>query len=260
MQHFVFLECKGSVDIKVSSVEGGVLLRSEKPFLCETEGRKIIVRSKSESSTGSTMIMSGGDVTISGPTVTGIGSIMAGGNVTISDCSSTTYRTSPQGCTTMMQSTTRDGRTQRVVIVDGVDVSNEVRQADDCKREYTLFGDVTLSKISVSDSSKCQVLDHALLNTNCVGLDASDSAVLCLPPCEIGKMNIFTSSSAIISGHVTVRRLLVRSSGTGGVSDFYATEYAELKADGCASITVRVSTQANVDRSASGCAKIVVLK
>lgn len=249
MQRFTSLECGGVVEITVSEVVegGGVRLSSAEPFLCETDGGKIVVRGR--------------------PGFTG-GITMTNGNITINGCSNN-YNSfnNINGCTFI-----QSGRGTQRIIIDGVDVTSDVRQAvekkkgaateetDDCKREYMLLGTVALAEISVSGSSQCVLQDHALLDTDSVELEASGSASLWLPPGKIDRLDISASGCGKISGDVTARRLIVKSSGTASVSKFYATESAKLKASGCASITVGASTLASVDRTKSGCANIVVCK
>lgn len=250
MQRFTSLECSGVVDITVLAVEGGVHLESAESFLCETDGNKIVVRSR--------------------PGLSPVGITMTNGCISIGNCSNihNSFNTI-NGCTFIQSN--KGGSTQRIII-DGVDVTSEVRQVvekkkgstleevDDCKREYTLFGAVALTEISMYGSSRCVIQDVVLLDTDSVELDASGSTTLCLPPCKIERLDISVGGCAKISGDVTVGRLLVKSSGTSSVSNFYVTKSAKLKASGCASIVVGASAEASVDRSKSGCANIVVTK
>jgi hypothetical protein len=251
MQRFTSLECNGVVDITVSAVEGGVFISSADPFLCETEGNKIIARS-------SLVSMGGGGIT------------MTNGNISINGCSNNYNCFNSINGYTFIQSNKGSG-TQRIII-DGVDVTTEVRQVvekkkgtvtdeeDDSKREYTLLGAVALSEISVSGSSQCLVQDHALLDADAMELYASGISGLFLTSCKIDRLDIVASGCSKISGDVTVRRLLAKSSGTASVSKFYATESAKLKANVRASIVVGASSLASVDRDKSGCANIIVSK
>lgn len=244
MQKFSSLECRDAVHVTVSIIAGGIKLCSAEPFLCETDSTKITLRSHPSSNMGS-IVVNDGNVTISG----------------VSYCSNSKNRS------TFIQNINTGGNAR--IIIDGYDVSNEVREAiekkkgtttqeKDCgQREYVLYDNVTLDEISVSGSSQCVIQDKELLNVNHVRLSSSGSGCITLPSCKIVLLDISASGSSNIYGTTTTEILVAHCSGTARIYNFYAAKSAKMHASGCSSILIDIGKDTNISRSKSGSAQIV---
>lgn len=244
-QRYTSLMCSGSVDLTIEACDDGLTLRAPESFECTTNDTGITVRSRS--------------------TV----SFCNGGDVSIVNCSNN-YNSSQNYFGKL---SCRCQGPQRIV-VDGVDVTDDVKLAvakkkatidpveedDTYKREYILIGDVRLNEITLSGSGQLRVSDASLLDLDEVAFRASGSTVVELPQCGVHTLFITTSGAAVASGPVSAQRLVVGASGASRVTGFHAQRSAKLNASGCGSITVGVDSQANVDKSRSGCAHITATR
>lgn len=243
-QKFSSLECRGAVHVTVSIIAGGIKLCSAEPFFCETDSTKITLRSQANSNTGSIVVNDG--------------------NVTISSVS---YFSDISNRPTFIQNINTGGN--GCIIIDGYDVSNEVREAiekkkgtttqekDHGKREYILYDNVTLDEILVSGSSQCVIQDKELLNIDHVRLSSNGAGGITLPSCKIDQLDIHASGSSNICGCAITGILEVHCSGASKVYNFYATKSARMYASGCSSILIDIGRDTDINRHKSGSAQII---
>lgn len=230
MQNYTSLECNGLV---ASVHSNGLLLKSMNGdlFECITRDNKIVTKSKStvSFSSGSSMVVNGS---------------------TFIQCSS--------------------NGTQRF-IVDGVDVTSAVKKAvsekkvvkeednDSYKSLHVVSGTINLSDISVSGTTASVIENASLLDKETLDLTASGSTSLEMPMCVVGLLDVNTSGCGLIKGEVTSQRVIIKSSGSSCVKNFFALQSAKLSASGCSSINIKVRPEANITKNKSGCGKISVV-